>query len=182
MDFLIIAALIIYATYHVASRSDIFKDLRDWARCSLPKWMTYPLSCCFCWTVHCCWISTLLAWFWTGYLSLSIGYLLAVPVINLVLDLVVQHLIRLNSPPVIITNVDFNDRKFAESLSARIKQVAIQTLKEQMCMGGTVDAKFHTSYGGTSTPQVVHGDGEKIPPSMTVPDAAKMSSSWTTPS
>lgn len=177
MDFLIIAALIIYFTYHVASRSDIFKDLRDWARCSLPKWMTYPLSCCFCWTFHCCWVSTLLAWFWTGYLSLSIGYLLAIPVINLVLDLVVQHLIRLNSPPII-------NAKFGESLSVCLKEVALQAIEEQTRKGGMLDTKTSISLGGTSTPQTIPHGADYTPPPNRIPppDATKMPSSWTTPS
>lgn len=160
MDLIIIFAFVAYFLYHIASRSDLFKGLRDWARRCLPAWMVYPLQCVFCWTFHCGWILTLLTWFWTGYLSLPIGYLFVAPVMNLVLDLVVQHLISLNST-IVVTNGD--------SLSARIKQVAIQAIKEQTRKGGMVDTKLSVSHGGTSTPQMSYGDGVKIPPSMMMP-------------
>ena len=120
MKFLIIVALVIYFSYHVASRSDIFKGLRDWVNRCFPAWMTYPLSCCFCWTFHCVWLSTLLNWFWTGHLSLSIGYLFAIPVINFVLDLVVQHLIRSNSPPIIRPTVNLRLQSYGGTSTPQI--------------------------------------------------------------
>jgi len=104
IDELFIYALSVYALFHVAGRSDLFAKPRNWALRSLPGYLTYPLSCAFCFTIWTGIAFTGLVWLVTGYLSLSHLTLLAAPATNLIVDLVVRVLLKRADPaPVLLT-------------------------------------------------------------------------------
>lgn len=101
MTALIVYSLVIYSLFHILSRSDLLNRPRTWAVRVLPGWMTYVLNCPFCMTFHAGWIFPLIGLLFTGTLALSVTYLLAAPVVNLVLDQVIQALFRHNAPPML---------------------------------------------------------------------------------
>ncbi len=94
LESIILYVLSIYFAFHVLSRSDLLARPRDYILRSFPKWLTYPLGCCFCFT------------FWvgvaygigiavsTGVIMFSVLQLLVAPVLGYLLDLCVQVLIR----------------------------------------------------------------------------------------
>lgn len=92
-------ALAVYLLYHLASRADIFNVPRKWVIKMLPSWVTYPLNCALCFTFWISVILTCFVWIYAGILTLSASILMAAPVLNMVLDMVVRALIRLNEPP-----------------------------------------------------------------------------------
>jgi hypothetical protein len=100
METLILYSLSVYWLYHILSRADILKRPRAWAQRVLPSWLSYPLTCAFCFTWWVGVVSTLVVMVWAGVIVFSPIHLFAAPVVCYVLDLVVQGLIRYNTPPV----------------------------------------------------------------------------------
>ncbi len=101
METLIFPALFIYFLYHVLTRSDLCAPARAWGRLFAPQWLVYIWHCPLCFSF---WTSvgyTLWTMVTTGFLIFFPILLFAVPVFNMVLDLVVKALIRVNEPPVI---------------------------------------------------------------------------------
>jgi hypothetical protein len=97
MTSLIVFSLSVYFLYHLLSRSDLLRRPREWAYKVLPGWVTYVISCAFCFT----WWVSLFATF-IGAVPLTAAYLLAAPVVNLLVDQVLQWLFRTNEPPMFI--------------------------------------------------------------------------------
>jgi hypothetical protein len=100
MQQLVVYALSVYLTYHLASRADLLNGVRAWVRRVLPARTVYPLDCPLCWA------------FWVGVVAYVLGLapslavaLMATPVICLVVDLLVRHLLRLNEPPTIVGSI-----------------------------------------------------------------------------
>lgn len=89
-------ALALYLVFHVASRAEILSKPRGWVLRVCPGWLTYPLGCalCFSW-----WLALVLNVL--DIVPVSLMVFLAVPVVNMVLDLMVRALIRANEPPVL---------------------------------------------------------------------------------
>ncbi len=100
MEALLIHCLFIYWLFHVLTRSDLLATPRAWFLLVMPKWVGYVATCAFCFTFHTAWIYMVLQMVLTGWLVFQPLYLFAAPVINMVLDLVVRALIRINEPPV----------------------------------------------------------------------------------
>lgn len=104
MEFIIPFSFVIYFFYHIIHRSDLFKSPRAWMVMALHPKLVYISNCAFCMTF---WIGLLIAclgWFLTGHFITSAGLFLVAPVVNLILDLVVEGLIRFNTPPMITFN------------------------------------------------------------------------------
>lgn len=106
LESLFIYTVGVYFFYHLLSRSDLLEKPRTGLIKILPKWFTYPLSCCFCFTFWSGWFVFILQWVTTGLFVISPTMLLAAPVINFVLDLVVRALIRVNEQPILISAGD----------------------------------------------------------------------------
>ncbi len=98
LDHLLTYALTVYLSYHVASRSELLRRPREWARAHLPRKLTYPLQCSLCWSWWCGLAITVALWLSSGILMLSASILFAAPVFNMVLDLAVRALIKANEP------------------------------------------------------------------------------------
>lgn len=96
IDLLLTYCLCVYLLFHVWNRSDLTHKARNWMARHAPGWFTYATSCALCAT----WWISLTLWVF-GIMGLGIITVLAAPVINLVLDLVVRTLIRANEPPLI---------------------------------------------------------------------------------
>ncbi len=94
--------LSVYWLYHLLSRADLLSRPRNWFIQTAPKWLSYPLSCAFCFTFHFGWIVGVV-----GLVQLSLLTLCAAPVFNMAVDLVIRGLIRWNEPP-IIDSTPFN--------------------------------------------------------------------------
>lgn len=93
---LITYALAVYFVYHLVAKADLLAAPRGWALRVLPSWLTYPLSCPYCFTTHASVGLTLLAWFATGVLTIRLDLLMAAPVVNYLIGLVAA---RLNVEP-----------------------------------------------------------------------------------
>ncbi len=87
IDTLIIYALSCYMVYYVVGQSDLLAAPRAWVSRKLPGWLTYPLSCSLCFSFWLTLVFGLL-----GVVSIDALTLLAAPVVNLVLDMVVKRL------------------------------------------------------------------------------------------
>ncbi len=95
VDLLVYCAAL-YLLFHVWNRSDLTRKARNWVARHAPGWFTYASQCSLCATW---WVSITL---WVlGIAECDLVTILAAPVINLVLDLVVRALIRANEPPLI---------------------------------------------------------------------------------
>ncbi len=92
----ILYSLAVYFAFHLASRADILAKPRAWVFRKLPSWLVYPLTCAFCFTFWLTLGSNLL-----GFIATDLIVLLAAPVVNMVLDLIVRALIRANEPPLV---------------------------------------------------------------------------------
>lgn len=104
IDTLVIYSLSIYWIFHVLSRSDLMSRPRKVFNDVAPQWMVYISQCAFCFTS---WIGLLAATcvsLWVGVLVVPL-YILAGPVINLMLDLFIRILIVKSQPPVIVSSV-----------------------------------------------------------------------------
>lgn len=101
METLIFPALFVYFLYHVLTRSDLCAPARAWAKPFAPQWLVYIASCPLCFSFWAGVGYTIWTVVTTGFLIFFPILLLAVPVFNMVLDLVVKALIRANEPPVI---------------------------------------------------------------------------------
>lgn len=95
MDVLIYA-LSVYWTFQLASRAELFNRPRAWLLNRLHPMLAKPFSCAFCWSWWVGVVFILGLWLSKGVLVISTPVLLATPVINMVLDLVVRSLIRMN--------------------------------------------------------------------------------------
>ena len=98
LDQLLFYSLAVYLVFHVINRSSILESTREWGRKVCPRWVGQLLSCALCFTF---WIGVLwTAWLRisTGDIIISVSTLLAAPVVNLVLDLVVNVLLKANAP------------------------------------------------------------------------------------
>lgn len=100
-DALLTWALTVYCAFHVLGRSDILRRPREWAQQHLPRKLTYPLTCAFCFAFWCGLALTAVASLYTGTLILSASILFAAPVFNMVLDLAVRALLKVNEPPLL---------------------------------------------------------------------------------
>ncbi len=140
LEALLIYALCCYLVYHVLARSDLLAKPRAWAFRSLSGWLTYPLTCALCATW---WLGV--AGSVVGFISAPFWMLLAAPVVNMVLDLIVRLLIRANEPPVMGEG-----------------STGISTWRAPSVFVGTAA----TSVSAGQMVQVAHGDGVQIPESM----------------
>lgn len=101
MSDLLIYALCVYAVFHFLTRSDMMRRPREWVLARSPRGVRYVSTCAFCFTA---WVAIALMavhLMLTGELRIVPAALMAAPVINLVLDLIVTALRRANEPPVI---------------------------------------------------------------------------------
>lgn len=103
MDTLILYSLSVYFLFHVISRADITSAPRTWVLARLPKPLSYALTCpfCFAW-----WLGvglTLCLALFQGVIMVSVLHLCATPVLCYLLDLIIQALVRVNTPPVVPT-------------------------------------------------------------------------------
>lgn len=103
MDTILSFALMVYFLYHVMGKADLTRAPRTWARRVLPRWAVYPLGCALCFGWWASVGTTLLIWFGTGSLTLSLPHLFASPVVVMVLDHLVRALEHFMVPPLIAT-------------------------------------------------------------------------------
>ena len=96
---LIVFCLSVYFLFHVLSRSDLLNRPREWAYKTLPSWVTYVLGCAFCFT----WWAALFASF-IGAIPWAATYLFAAPVVNLLVDQVLQMLLRANTTVFLVSS------------------------------------------------------------------------------
>lgn len=104
MGSIILYSFIVYFFYHIIHRSDLFKSPRAWMTMALHPKLVYIFNCAFCMTFWVGLFIAVIGWLFTGHFLISIGLFTVAPVINLILDLAVQGLIRYNSPPMITFN------------------------------------------------------------------------------
>lgn len=100
-DALLTWALTVYCAFHVLGRSDLLRRPREWAQRRLPRKLTYPLTCAFCFAFWCGLALTAAASLYMGTPILSATILFAVPIFNMVLDLAVRALLKANEPPML---------------------------------------------------------------------------------
>ena len=115
IDNFILYSLSVYWFYHLVSRSDIMERPRNWAFRVFPDTVVYPLNCSYCMT------------FWIGVLGgLPFMYnlvglaavpicLFAAPTFNLVLDLGVKALIKVNEESKTVTTSTYVTRTYGDS-------------------------------------------------------------------
>lgn len=92
LDNFIIYCLSIYFFFHLFGRSDIAAPLRCGLSKILPSWLLYIGRCSFCFSF---WVGLIASIFVSWYAGLLVipYFILAAPVFNLVLDLIVQSLL-----------------------------------------------------------------------------------------
>lgn len=93
---LIIYCLSIYFFFHLFGRSDIAASLRCGLNKILPSGILYIGQCAFCFTFWVGLVVSVVISFFAGLVFIPY-FLFAAPVLNLVLDLVVRALLRVNS-------------------------------------------------------------------------------------
>jgi len=103
IDALIIYSLSIYWLFHILSKSEIMRAARELFNRTMPSWMIYISQCAFCFTSWAGILVMIGMSLWYGGIVVPL-YLLAGPVFNLVLDLLVRVLLKTIEPPIIITS------------------------------------------------------------------------------
>lgn len=98
---LIVYCLVLYFVFHVLNRASFTARLRGWIARAWPQPVAYATTCAFCWTFHWGWVLMVLKLLFTGTLSVALLSLCAAPVVNLVLDLLVKALLKVNEPPLL---------------------------------------------------------------------------------
>lgn len=112
METLIFPALFIYFIFHVLTRSDLCAPARALAKPFAPQWLIYVFGCALCFSFWSGVAYTIWTVVTTGLLIFFPILLFAVPVFNMVLDLVVKALIRANEPPTLPSGIRFGTETY----------------------------------------------------------------------
>ncbi len=119
IDSLILYSLSIYFAFHVIARSDIMSQPRAVFERVAPSWLVYVSKCAFCFTSWVGLAAAVCGSLWVGTVVVPM-YLLAGPVVNLLVDLAVRALIRANEPPSVTVGT-FTGTRWSDEMSPNLK-------------------------------------------------------------